>query len=262
MEGVFLCSEYLQSHPLYSLFGSDLATLAEKDYPAQGIFRGCYIPSIDLDAYEISTDTSNDCTSDSVIGIADADKSRLTARRLLLTELRIGYESPRNLDYQNIRQKYIHSSDILHEFDPGKRISSEFAMIFKKSVVPGAQRKFWSWARESSKKISASWKAYDTESFCNFINYGKDLPLKPSEETFAVVASLCVHSYIGCDDFYTLKEKIENYWWNMKGRNLRVDMEYFSKEIAAYLSSMKFPSGEDGELCELIKEEIEEIISL
>ncbi len=261
MEGVFLCSEYLQSHPLYELFGSDLANLAERDYPGQGIFKGCEIPSIDLDAFERSSDRSNDCTSDGVIGIADVSVCRFSSRRLLLTELRMGYETPKNLDFHNIRQKYIHSSDILHESDPVKTISSEFALIFKRNVAPIAQRKFWSWAKESSKRSAVNWKAYDPESFCNYISYGKTLPLMPTEETVAFVASFCAESHIAYDQLSNLKDKIVNYWWRIKGRNLSVDMEYLSARLSSFLSSVSFPIGEEGELCELLKEDIEEIIS-
>ena len=40
MKEVYLCSEYLEDHPLFKLFGSDLASLAQKDYPGKGYFEG------------------------------------------------------------------------------------------------------------------------------------------------------------------------------------------------------------------------------
>ena len=55
MKEVYLCSDYLKSHPLYKSFGSDSATLAKKDYPGKGYFEGKDIPSIDLVEFERKT---------------------------------------------------------------------------------------------------------------------------------------------------------------------------------------------------------------
>ncbi len=260
MEGVYLCSEYLESHPLFKSYGSSLTELAERDYPGEGIFRGYEIPTIDLDTFEKDKETSRDCTSDGVIGVADAKDSHLRNRRLLLTELRLGYENQKNLHFSNILKKYQHSCDILREEAEDVRIDSEFALIFTVSLCPRANRWIRSWATESSKKAAENWKAYSPESFCNYINYGKGIPLKPSEETISTVSNLCAQANIGFNELYGLKEKIEYYWYSIKGKNLSVDMEYFSERISNYLHSVSFPDGEEREYCELLKEEILEII--
>lgn len=262
MEGVFLCSEYLKSHPLYNTYGSDLATLAERDYPGQGIFRGCDIPAIDLDAFEISTETSNDCTSDGAIGIADCHANQLKNQRLLLTELRLGYENQRNLHFSNLQRKYRHSRDIMHNYDPDARIDPEFALIFTESLAPRARRWIRDWGLEAGKKDAKNWKAYNPESFCNHINYGKSLPLTPTEGTISFLESLCSNANIGVDELYIFKERVESYLWKIRGKNLSEDLKYFSEKILSFLSSVHFPNGEEGEYCQYLKEEIEGILTI
>lgn len=262
MKEVYLCSEYLQSHPLFKSFGSDMASLAERDYPGQGVFKDCMIPVIDLDSYEISLRKSNDCTSDGVIGIANVSRCDLTDRRLLLSELRIGYQNHRNLDFHNIKRKYVHSVDILRELDPDTRIDSEFALIFKKTKVQASQRLFWSWAKEPTKRDAANWKAYDPESFCNYINYGKELPLHPTRETLTLVEGWCSKCVTGYNELSKLKESVEMYWAKLKLRYLLPDMQYVSKELSAYLVALSVPPGDEGELFRLEKSEIEQIIRI
>ncbi len=172
----------------------------------------------------------------------------------------MAYENPRNLDFSNIRKKYIHSSEILREFNAEKRIDSNFALIFSKSIAPRARRWISSWAKESSRKDAADWKVFSPESFCNYINYGKTIPLAPSEETVAFVNSLLCENKIGYDKFSMLKDNIESYWWTLKGQNLTVDMEYLADRLLSYLSSVRFPAGDEGMLCELLKEDLEGFI--
>lgn len=257
---VYLCLDYLKSHPLFRGYGTDLASLAKRDYPSKDYFGGKDIPSIDLDEFERNIHRSNDCTSDAVIGIADVLEAKLANRRLLLTELRMDYENQKNLDFSNLRRKYIHSAEILREYDSEKRIDSNYSLIFSTKITPKARRWISSWAKESSKKEAANWRVYSPESFCNYINYGKTLPLFPSEETVVFVRGLFGDSEIGYDKFYLLKDRIESYWWKIKGKCLSADMDYFSKEIRTYLSSLRFPEGEEGMLCGLLKEDIEEIL--
>lgn len=165
MKEIYQCAEYLQSHPLFREYACDLTALAQKDYPGKGYFEGKEIPSIDLDEYERHTSRSNDCTSDAVIGIADVIESRMTNRRLLLTELRMDYENPKNLDFSNIRRKYVHSFEILQQYDADKRIDSEFALIFSEATEAKAKRWIRSWSRESSKKEAANWATYTPGKF-------------------------------------------------------------------------------------------------
>lgn len=262
MEDIYLCSDYLKAHPLYKIYGSNLFDQSEKDYPGKGFFSGYQIPSIDLDAFERDTKISNDCTSDGVIGVADCGVSQLKNRRLLLTELRLGYDNQKNLHFSNLQQKYRHSCEILYRFDSNVRIDPKFALIFTKSLTPKAKRWIRDWAHESTKKEAENWKVYYPESYCNYINYGKTLPLTPSEETIATIGSICSNSIIGYDNLCYFKEKMENYWWLLKGKNLMVDMEYFARNISLFISSATFPAGEEGEYCKLLKAEIEEIISI
>ncbi len=82
MREVYMCPDYLVSHPLFMDYGSDLATLAKKDYPAKDYFCGKEIPSIDLDEFERNTKRSNDCTADGVVGIADVVDAKAPTHNL------------------------------------------------------------------------------------------------------------------------------------------------------------------------------------
>ena len=84
----------------------------------------------------------------------------MTNRRLLLVELRMGYENQKNLDFTDIRRKYIHSSDILRESDSEKRIDSDFVLIFYESTEPKDRRWISSWAMGSLKKDAVNWRSY------------------------------------------------------------------------------------------------------
>ncbi|MDE6291657.1 MAG: hypothetical protein K2M16_08995 [Muribaculaceae bacterium] len=262
MKEVYLCSEYLRTHPLFKSFGSDLASLAQKDYPGKGYFEGKDIPSIDLDEYERKTKLSNDCTSDGVVGIANVLDSRMTNRRLLLTELRMDYKNQKNLDFSNIRRKYIHSSEILRKYDPEKRIDPEFALVFSNSTAPKARRWINNWAKEASRRDAANWKACDPESFCNHINYGKELPLHPTQETLSLVEGWCSKCVTGYNELSKLKESVEMYWAKLITRYLLPDMQYVSTKVSAYLDGLSVPRGDDGELFLLEKNEIEQIIRI
>lgn len=262
MKEIYQCADYLKSHPLFRDYGSDLAALAQKDYPGKRYFEGKDIPSIDLDEFERKTKRSNDCTSDGVVGIADVSDSRLSNRRLLLTELRMDYENHKNLDFSNIKRKYVHSFEILRQYDQDKRIDSEFALIFSEGTEPKAKRWIRSWSRESSKKEAANWSTYTPESFCNHINYGKDIPLIPSADTVAMVNEWCSRKEIGYDEFSILDERIKEYWTRLKNRHLLVDMQYISDQVREYLSGIAFPLGEEGDLCQILKEEVENLIRM
>ncbi|MBD5299609.1 MAG: hypothetical protein HDS22_06545 [Bacteroides sp.] len=262
MKEIYLCSEYLKSHPLYRRFGCGLASLADRDYPGQGVFKECDIPAIDLDSYEKSLHCENDCTSDGVIGIGNNTPYGLTEQRLLLTELRIGYVNPRNLDFRNLRRKYVHSVEILREFDSDRRIDSGFALIFRKRYVPEAQNVLWRMSKEAAKKEAAEWRAYDPESFCNFINYGKPLPLLPTEETERMVREWCNKVDLTVSELELRYEALKDYWWRMKGRYRNVDLAYISEHMREYLSRIRFSQHEDIELCEYLVNEIKILISI
>ena len=93
-------------------------------------------------------------------------------------------------------------------------------------------------------------------------NYGKTLPLRPLADTVAIVRDWSFRKEIEYDEFSVLAEKIEEDWAKLKNRYLLIDMQYLSDQMQEYLSKVAFPMGEEGELCRLLQEEVENLIRM
>lgn len=253
---IFHCPEYLKQHPLMSTYPSSLTLLSDRDYGCGSYFCDCEIPSIDLDSYEKDLSGVNDCTSDGVIGIADIVEGNTQNKRLLLTELRMGYENRENIRFSGIVDKYTHSCDILRHEDCNCRIDPGFALIFKPEMVAKAKSRIFSWSRESSKKVAKNWIVFSPESFCNHINYGKSLPLTPEERTVILVSkwkdTKIFESFEKFNDFI---EEIRKYFYELIGKRLTTDIEYVKDSLIVLFKSMTFPQGEDGDLSEYLLKE-------
>lgn len=249
MGDIFHCPEYLNLHPLMSEYPSSLSLLSDRDYGDGSYFKGYDIPSIDLDSYEKSIEGSNDCTADGVIGIAETIGKDVGNKRLLITELRMGYENCNNLSFSNIMRKYNHSCDILRFKSCDCKIDNKFALIFKPKVVAQARRLVFSWSKESSKRAAKYWSVLCPESFCNYINYGKEPPLKPTEKTVGIVDKWKENkSLTSFEQFNDLISEMRNYLYEMKNKYLIADLKYIEDHISVLLDSISFPSGDDGEL--------------
>lgn len=248
MSEIFHCPGYLQQHPLMSRYPASLALLADRDYGCGSYFKGRDIPSIDLDSYEKDKGGDNDCTSDGVIGIADIVDRDLRNRRLLLTELRMGYENQENIRFSSILGKYSHSCDILREEDAECRIDDTFALIFKPDLEAKAKSRIFNWRRESSKSVSKKWLVFSPETFCNYINYGKSLPPAPREKTVTLMAKWkAMEECMEFGPFADLIEEIRNYLYELYGKHLQTDIEYLKDNLPSLFEKISFPEGEDGD---------------
>lgn len=253
MSEIFHYPEYLDQHPLMSKYPSSLAELSDRDYGHSCYFCNCEIPSIDLDSYEKDLGGDNDCTADGVIGIADIVEGNAQNRRLLLTELRMGYENRENIRFSGIEDKYSHSCDILRHGDYNCRIDQMFALIFKPDMEAKAKSRVFSWRRESAKKAAKKWVVFSPDSFCNYINYGKSIPLSPSEKTLLLVSRWSelqiFESFESFDDYMC---EIRKYMYELIGKHLTTDIEFIKKNLVNSFKSITLPKGDDKELSEIL----------
>lgn len=259
--GIIHCPGYLVKHPLYADFGSDLETLSEADYPGRGYFRDTAIPAIDVDGYERATAKIRDCTSDAVIGIADFNESAVSHSRMLITELRMDYESERNLQFHKISRKYSHSSEVLRKSAPWVVIEPRFAMIFRRSVAPMAKNRFNRWSKEGDKREAKKWDAFWVESFCNHINLGYQIPVKPSVEAVKLLKQWTAESNLGYDEFERLNKEIQARWYEMKMQRRDVDLDYLREKLTDFLTTLPIPSDPDErDLLALAVEELRSVL--
>lgn len=77
-----------------------------------------------------------------------------------------------------------------------------------------------------------------------------------------IVRDWCSRKGIGYDEFAILAERIEEYWLWLKNRYLLIDMQYLSEQVRKYLEEVAFPLGEEGELCQLVKDDVESMIRM
>ena len=92
----------------------------------------------------------------------------------MLVELRLDYQSSRNLDKSSLVRKIKHSKDLLSE----SRIAPNSCFIFSEEVAPKAQ----SWVRRFAREFSANWVVMNPIQFNAFIKFESDMPYQPEND--------------------------------------------------------------------------------
>lgn len=83
-------NECVESHPIYEKAGALLSDVCKRDYKDN--FFDERIECLDMDTYEaMNCGGQKQATMDAVIGIADYENNRKTTGKLLMVELRLGY---------------------------------------------------------------------------------------------------------------------------------------------------------------------------
>ena len=151
-----------------------LDEVSQRDYNKVGIFSS-KIKCLALDDYETKfCGGSKDNTMDAAVGISDYQNNRKVNHRLLLVELRLDYQSSRNLDKSSLVRKIKHSKDLLSE----SRIAPNSCFIFSEEVAPKAQ----SWVRRFAREFSANWEVMNPIQFNAFIKFESDMPYQPEND--------------------------------------------------------------------------------
>lgn len=212
----------IKNHLLYSRWASTLPRVSEKDYPREKYFTKD-IPCLDLDAYEESLSGENDCTMDTVVGVAEYRNNRVESPRMALIELRMDYKNTSNLDFTNISRKVRHSHDLL----AGCLFHNKDYFIFTKDVVAKATYEF-NRHRPTHLELKNA-EPISVEGFKNQIKNIEDYPYQPINSDTQILASLSTY------DYNVLIERLD----------------YWMRQIQCYI--IRYEWGEAKHILEVIK---------
>ena len=128
----------VREHSLYARCPSTLNEISNRDYPGTDYFNPDII-GLDMDDYERRTCYGHaNNTVDAVIGICTCQNKKKSSPRLLLVELRMGYEKANNLSKSEMERKILHTKELL---SAEKTINRESVFIFDERVA--AQARHW-----------------------------------------------------------------------------------------------------------------------
>lgn len=169
-------NDIIVSHPFACHCQAALDDIAARDYQRSGWFDG-RIVCLSLDDYETNVcKGSKDSTMDAAIGIGNYVDNRVTASRLMLVELRMGYENVDNLSVSSLESKINHSKDLLS----GYPIDSRSYFIFKDGV--SAQAKSWIERRRKEIRGYSAWVVLSVNEFNHLIQFIEDMPYVPKND--------------------------------------------------------------------------------
>jgi len=128
----------VSAHALSPQFKTTLRQLSLKDYPRESYFGDTEIDCLDMDAVELSRSrqcSGPDSSVDAAIGVATAaDDGSLRDGRLLLVELRMGYDTPSNIKASELLRKIDCSRSRLYSEDPLQPVDNNVVFVFRRDV--------------------------------------------------------------------------------------------------------------------------------
>ena len=211
MEAMVFDNDIIRQSTLFDSCTDTLQNVSNKDYPDRYSFDS-RIECLDIDAYERNVCGENpDNTVDAVIGVCNCkNDKRKTMPRLMLLELRMDYESNRNLSVSQMTKKVAHTRDLL---GGDVLIEPNSYFIFDNAI--GEQVKRWF---ASKKKEIGSFKncfAWSVKDFCtNVISYD-DLPYTPQHDKKKIIKEL--FSFIDNENWKNVFSGL-TYWLDMAKR--------------------------------------------
>lgn len=168
------CSEYTQHSKLAKNCLAELNDICRRDY-GKPFFKKSII-CLDLDAYEASLEGDNDATMDASTGVADWQRNHISGDRHLLVELRFGYRSIANFDFDKMKRKVAHSRTILAP----ERINEKVVFLYKPNVAALAQNYFSRLSKQDHEV--KSWEAMDVAGLSYFVLDSSSLPYEPKTD--------------------------------------------------------------------------------
>lgn len=213
MEPIVFDNDVIRQSTLFDRCANTLHNLSNRDYPNRYSFD-VRIECLDMDVYERSVCGQNpDNTVDAVIGVCNCkNDKRKTLHRLMLLELRMDYESNRNLSVTQMTRKVAHTRDLLGSDVP---IENNSFFIFDNAVSEQVKRWFVSKRNEGgSFKKCIAWSVNDF--YANVISYD-DLPYTPLYDKEAIINELS--SFVDKSNWKKLFSGL-NYWLG-KAKNLQ-----------------------------------------
>ena len=176
METCVINNELISEHELYAKCPSTLREVSERDYPRKNYFSKNDILCLDMDTYEknVLKTASPEETVDAVIGISSYRHNETKNSRLLLIELRMGYDNADNLDRQQHIDKVAHTRTLLGYETP---IDNTSLFIFKDDVYPEAEYQFERWRNQYA--VYKNFETCSVSSFQDVIKSAEDMPYEP-----------------------------------------------------------------------------------
>lgn len=161
---------------------------------------------INLDAWEISRNGSNDRTIDTAVGIADFDTIRQTDinHRLLLVELKLDLTGRGfNLRKSELQRKDTHSRQALLI---NERVDSATLYLIPEDRKAEARSFYSRWLREPDKSSISHWQFLTPTELNTLIADPADHPYQPQTDPKAISQSIS-----SCIDAESLNKEIETW---------------------------------------------------
>lgn len=167
----------VRKHPIFTKAGSLLANVCVRDYGHNPFDER--IECLDMDAYEASVCVDRQRpTMDAVMGVAEYAQNKKTQGRLLMVELRLGYESTRGLKSDSLNGKVLHTLELLNsaQFQVDKRA----VFVFGENVYQQAVS--WMAANSHSNLSRREWVVMSPDLFAKAYPAQEDLPYEPMHD--------------------------------------------------------------------------------
>lgn len=189
MEELIYNNDILGKHSLSCHCMSTLNTVSQRDYGNRYPFDPG-IKCLDIDTYEkdILRKDLSFRTGDAVIGISTYQDNTAKAPRLLIVELRMGYDNPSNLSKSAITDKIDYTKSLLG----GEiTINKESILVFKDEIISQAR----SWLNRQS-KTNGQLKLCipcSVSEFGSIIRSAEDYPYTPTHSELKIRNSIANH---------------------------------------------------------------------
>lgn len=150
MEALIFDNDTVKAHRLYPCFGSTLYKVSKKDYKNDDFFDKS-IECIDVDSYETArcaghTSMDEQPTADAAIGVRKhLGGGRFSKPAMMIVELRMDYETGKNLSGSNMSDKIKHTKELLG-MDTIMHGTCYF--VFRNNVIQVVRSKFDSLKKE------------------------------------------------------------------------------------------------------------------
>lgn len=178
-------NDVIHSASLEHINKSTLQEVSDRDYPGSYHFKPD-VACLDMDTYETEVcGGSKGATVDCVVGINDYDGNKHTNPRLLFVELRMDYDSFKNLSATKLKEKVENTQnrigqEILHE--------KEKFFIFKNSIKSAIAG--WFMRQHNAHAIPASYKSLSVQEFNEAILLSNEVPYVPKVDRKKIADSL------------------------------------------------------------------------
>ena len=167
-------NDFLHTHPIYQNVHSTLVDVSNRDYAMAPFDKR--IECLDMDDYEAHyvQNGANDSTMDAVIGIANYDNNHKSDSSLLMVELRLGYQSAKNITALSLNNKVKHTMTLF---------------VFKADVCQQAKHKLDALGHSNTSR--RKWIVMSPDVFGKAYMAKEDIPYVPLHNYKAVLANFC-----------------------------------------------------------------------